>query len=246
MQTDSIARTMDMDGIRKAVDFNGPLAYEIFRTNPLPEVREVCLKSMRLNHGICGWLTTANQEQVKQDITALAEHDDPFWEQLLSLYVWLIKETSCGAQQAVNLILKVCPAHKRNVRSKMLRAILPYREEVNFPLISALLQEDVYDFRAAITTPDRPWYDDKLWYCFTRAIGTLIKYNHITCLPSLVDIHHAICKPNVSLRFMSTNKTTDRYLLVQHRAYVTEALAQMRRLAIQQTRGAAARESATS
>jgi len=220
----TIPLTRDRAQLFKEIEFNGRRAYYVFRTVPDLEIRKQCLDVMR-HH--TPWLNAGNVG-IEGDIRTLAAAGDPLWEEFLFLYVYFIKGSPAGATRAAKLVLEVCPKGKESARSKLMRSILPYNEKQNFPYIREFLRSEVDAFLATVTSVS-PFYEERDWYRLTRALGVLIEQGDAVTLGQVRHIAEALRDHRIRLVF-SVNERAERFLLVQHRAYIAEALRQLKHI----------------
>jgi hypothetical protein len=212
--TTLIVATRTVASMLKDIEFKGGNeAYETFRRCPIPEVRKACLRVMS-HHS---WMTNAGE--VEQDLSSLPA-DDLVWEEFLHEYarsMW-----SRGADRAIPFVIKVCP--KKPLRSRVVRNFLLYHKE-HYPLVRGFLREEVQAFLDTISKQN--WYDQDDWYCLSRALTVLTEYADYPCLTHLRLIARRLGESKMRPAFSGTGPGDQRFLLVQHRAYVHEAVRQL-------------------
>lgn len=196
--------------------------FEEFRRNPLREVREACLRAMKRSAAL-----DYNQlEAVQSDIRHLREAFDPLWEDYLSVYANL--PVMAGEDdQVLRFIIDTCGWMKRGVANKILCA-RPLKMGFDAPswamvkrLENFFLEEldEVLDWIKRTGT-----YSESEWNRLHRVTKRLVRDKKLVAIPKLLAILRSMGWPKGKPRFISTPDNEDRLLLVQHRAFLKEAI----------------------
>lgn len=217
-------KTQTVDDILKRIEFSGAVAHEVFRTIPILEVRKKCLEVMhRLS-----W--SYDLYEMEWDLRAMVESNDPLAQDYLFFYIDIMRYDRDQARRAAAFVLEVVEPFPRraSLRSRLMRNLIAYREE-NYQFISLFLLSEVNSFLFTISKDGGQRYSEEDWYRLTRALGLLTKHgDHRGVIGMVRDIAERIADPKMGPLFAGTGPDLQRYLLVQHRAYIREALRQLK------------------